>query len=80
MRWSDSKSKTSTGKQTLGDSNDPTAATNMVAELGWVKGHMAWQTIPKMGDNNSFGAGRILGLALSASIIKILVESFSWIP
>ena len=35
-----STSKTSTGKQTLGDFSDPTPVTNMVAEPRWANGHM----------------------------------------
>ena len=47
MRWSESKYKTSTRKQTLDDSSDPTAATNMVAELDWAKGHVAGPNPPQ---------------------------------
>ena len=50
MRWSESKSKTSaTGKQTKGDSSDPTPATTMVAELMWAKGHVAGPNHPQNG-------------------------------
>ena len=48
MRWSESKSKTSKGKQTLGDSSDPTPATNMVAELRWAKDHVVGPNHPKI--------------------------------
>ena len=49
MRWSESKSKTSTGKQTLGNFIDPTPATNMLAELRWAQGHAAGPNHPRNG-------------------------------
>ena len=69
MRWSESKSKTSTGKQTLGDSSDPTPATNIVAELGWAKGHVAGPNNHKKGDNKSLGAGQSQGVWPSLQVL-----------